>query len=223
MKTLFKHMLVAALLMAPVVQAAAVAEKPKAPGLAGFEDWHPEVYRAESAVNAEQKGTASPWWLTLLLLGPCLGVVMSRQIEALPNNSRVQGFTHCFSFGEGDLTETTANTAQAFTVAIPVNTIIKDCLVLLDVPFEDTADAAFNSTAVTVGDSGSATRFMSATELNVNGTEITIKKMSGSATAYPAADTLSISFASMAAKSLSSLNKGKVRIYVNMVKQNQIG
>lgn len=83
-------------------------------------------------------------------------------------------------------------------------------------PFANGADAAQNTTSVTVGDTESATQFLAATETNLNGAYVPIKVTTGitTAKAYTAADILQIAFAAPAAgKTLSNLTQGEIRIY----------
>lgn len=110
-----------------------------------------------------------------------------------------------------DLTEATANTTQKLTFPIADRMSVELSRVILDEPFEDTTDAAFNTTAVIVGDDGSTNRFLTSTELNVNGAEVYLKNGTGTNLVYTAADTIDFIFASMAAKNLAALNKGRVR------------
>lgn len=82
-------------------------------------------------------------------------------------------------------------------------------------PFENTADAAFNSDTLSFGDAGSATRFFSAVELNKNGTYVVDSNYS-TPFFYTAAGQFVLTMNSMTAKSLSNLNAGKAVIYVKL-------
>ena len=114
-----------------------------------------------------------------------------------------------------DLTQGTAATAQVlpiFNAAANYQLVKLERTELLEA-FEDTADAANNTTAVTVGDGASAARYLASQELNRNGTEVYIKAGTGTAFAYTADDTVDITFAAPAAgKTLLALNKGKLRL-----------
>lgn len=113
-----------------------------------------------------------------------------------------------------DLTIATADTGQTlspFTVKAgeSIELIRSD----LRVPFEDTTDAASVTTAITVGDAGSANRLMTSTELNRNGTEVYTK--AGTGTIYaPTSDTVvTITVAvPTSGKNIAALNKGRVRL-----------
>jgi hypothetical protein len=116
-----------------------------------------------------------------------------------------------------DLTEATANTAQTLTVPIEDKMSFEVVRAILDEKFEDTADAAFNTTALIVGDGGSTSRFLASMELNVNGSEVTMKNGTGTSLVYTTSDTIDFTFASMAAKSLSSLNRGRIRLQCKVI------
>lgn len=125
-----------------------------------------------------------------------------------------------------DLTEETANTAQTL---VPLNFAAGDAFIItamrLVTPFENTADAAHNTTTLSVGDNDSATRFLASTELNEKGTEILFA--AGALTApnyvYLAAKELRLAFGSMSAKSLSDLNKGRVLLYGRKLNLKEYG
>ena len=112
------------------------------------------------------------------------------------------------------ISQTTVNTAKALTVgAVSAKTSLRLVSFELVTPFDNTADAAFNSHTVNVGDGGSATRFANAVEANKNGTTVYLSHGTGTAQVYTAADSIIVTLNSMAAKALSSLNKGLLRLY----------
>jgi hypothetical protein len=81
----------------------------------------------------------------------------------------------------------------------------------------DSSDASLISTTITVGDGGSATRFLSSTELNPSGTEVFLK---GGALASPSAkyvytgdDTVDAFFACTATYLLNTHTTGKLELY----------
>lgn len=81
----------------------------------------------------------------------------------------------------------------------------------------DSSDASLISTTITVGDGGSATRFLGSTELNVSGTEVFLK---GGALASPSAkyvytgdDTVDAFLACTATYLLSTHTSGKLELY----------
>ena len=129
------------------------------------------------------------------------------------------GYTHKAIVDHTDLTETTANTAQSITLlSLAAGDVVHSGAYKLVTPFQDTADAAFNTTAVTTNAAGSA--LISATETNVNGTEVFYKAHTATAplTVNTGTSTVSASFASMSLKSLSALNAGEVHFFFSVNK-----
>lgn len=117
-----------------------------------------------------------------------------------------------------DLTETTANTAQVIELmtkgAGKSVELVKSQVIT---PFQDASDAAFNTTPLTVGDAGDADRLLTSQEVNVNGTEVLVKK--GTGTVYePSSDTaINLTVGSMSGKSLSNIDTGEVHLYFNIL------
>jgi hypothetical protein len=110
--------------------------------------------------------------------------------------------------------QATANTALAITVGpIAAKTSYNLVSAELVTPFEDTADAAFNSNTVNVGDTGSAVRHLSALQINKNGTPVFLNHGTGTRQLYTTADSIIVTLNSMAGKSLSTLKKGILRLY----------
>lgn len=139
-----------------------------------------------------------------------------------------QTFTHLLSFAFGDIpagiavnTALVLNTVALGMPAIPAGTIIKRVLLHLTTAFKDASDAAFNSTTVSLGDSGSATRFLNAVQINENGTEV-INTTPGATEdyVYTAADQLVLTINSMAAKSISDLDVGRFYIELEIYEPN---
>lgn len=137
-------------------------------------------------------------------------------------NEQVGGFTHKTVITHADLTETTAATAQ--TIAGPVvavGSIVQAVATYLKTDFKDASDAAFNSTAITVGDGTDADRFITSQELNTNGTEVDAKiELHSTNTlpyAYTAADTVDVVFNAMTGKSLSNIDTGELWVFYNIV------
>jgi hypothetical protein len=133
-----------------------------------------------------------------------------------------QGFTHRIDFSTADIPAGIAvNTSQVFSTAplpaLAASDIIKRIYLHVSTPFAVSTDAAFNSTTLSLGDAGSATRFASAVQINANGTP-TINTFPGASEnfIYTAAGQLQITLNSMAAKSLSNLNVGKLYILLNV-------
>jgi len=128
------------------------------------------------------------------------------------------GFTHFVSLGPNDLTETTADTPQDISLGtVPAGWIINKSMVVLVTPFKDASDAAFNTTAMVVGDAGSANRYVTSTQLNENGTEITLPKYNATSYQVTADTEILANIAAMAAKSLSDIDTGEVHIFLQLI------
>ncbi len=99
------------------------------------------------------------------------------------------GFTHRASLTHADLTELATNTAQVIDLlAVTAGQMIARVAAYLKTPFAAAGDAAFNSNTISIGDAGSATRFVAAFQANINGTEVLFNSggNGGSATAIAA-------------------------------------
>lgn len=87
-------------------------------------------------------------------------------------------------------------------------------------PFANTADTAFNTTTVSLGDQGSATRFLSAVQVNLNGAFVTDTYFApNNAYIYLVGvlpQYLQFTLNSQSAKSISNLNQGKLAIYFQL-------
>lgn len=138
------------------------------------------------------------------------------EIFELDFNTRVAtGATHAVRITHEDLTETTANTAQVLQVAVADGEVFEYKGTILEIPFEDSSDAAFNTNVLIVGLTGGDTDlFQASQELNANGT--TIDYATGavaqgpSGYAFNTADTVDFNIAAMAAKSLSDIDTGSL-------------
>lgn len=125
------------------------------------------------------------------------------------------GMTHRLEFDVTDITATVAtNTAYTFnTSPLPIlkaGMVVKRIHFYLTTPFQDASDSAYNSTTLSIGDAGSSTRWMSAVQINLNGTEV-ITAYPGAAenTIYTGNSQIQLLFGSMAAKTLNDLDIGK--------------
>ncbi|MEM0966605.1 MAG: hypothetical protein AAGJ81_10700 [Verrucomicrobiota bacterium] len=145
-------------------------------------------------------------------------------ISPLPPADRTAlGATHLISIDHEDLTETTNNTAQTVTLAVVDGSLFQLVAMRLVIPFQDADDAAFNSTTLTIGDGDDADRYLAATQLNVNGTEIDYAAGLSVGYAYNAADTVDFAFGSMSGKALADIDTGEVALYVRVADLNHFG
>jgi hypothetical protein len=138
------------------------------------------------------------------------------QIIPLSNNEAVLGFTHKIVLTFADLTQSGAGTAQTINMlAVANKQVVTRVATRLDTAFQNTGDAAFNSTAITIGDSGSANRFIASQELNANGSSVSAKA-GATINAYTAADNVAIVFTPTGGKSLNALNAGQLTVLVHL-------
>jgi hypothetical protein len=144
-------------------------------------------------------------------------------LRPLTTNERAEtpGFTHVVIITANDLTQATVATAQAFTVVpIAKNDVILRAFGNPVVPFQNTLDGAFNSDTVSVGDTGSATRYTAATEANANGAFAPV--LGNTPFLYAAADSLVVTVNSMAAKSLSNINRGEYHVFLSWFRSSYV-
>jgi len=125
------------------------------------------------------------------------------------------GFTHRLDFSYRDIPAGIANNtskvwAAGFLPAVVASDIIIKTELHLTTPFQDASDAAFNSDTLSLGDATTATRFINASESNLNGTEVlNVIPGANSNVIYTAAGQLQLTLNSMASKSLSDLDVGR--------------
>lgn len=135
------------------------------------------------------------------------------------------GYTHLVKITHADLTEATVNTAQVIELLnVDAFDEVQRMAMHLVTPFADASDAAFNNVAITSGDGGSANRFLTSTQINVNGTEIL--GFSGTHTTayvYLAADTVDLTVGSMADKALADIDVGELWIFLKVGRLAAIG
>lgn len=139
------------------------------------------------------------------------------EIIPLTNQERTNGFTHRARITHADLTEATANTAQVIPLyAGKKGTTVVRVATLVHTKFENSADSAHNTTTLTIGDTGSAARFLASQELNENGTEVLAKAGTGTLHTYVApgsAAVLNATFGSQSTKKLADIDTGSLDIY----------
>lgn len=125
-----------------------------------------------------------------------------------------------------DLTETTADTAQAIELfSLPANHAIGAVQVRLRTAFKDASDAAFNTTTMSVGHSTDPDAWLTASETNENGTEVPLVrevKASGGIASQSAATTVNATFNAMAAKALNDIDTGQVDIFCEVIDYDQL-
>ncbi len=130
---------------------------------------------------------------------------------------RAYGFTHRIKVTHEDLTETTAATDQVIPLlSVAAGALVTRCATRLVTPFNDASDVAYNDTQVSVGDGGSAARFLAAQQVNENGTEVLAKGGTGTLHAYEAADTVDLTVAHQDSKALADLDAGELWVFLHV-------
>lgn len=134
--------------------------------------------------------------------------------ESIANN----GATHVAEVVAADLTEATANTDQAVALVTVADKMSVECVhTKLVTAFQDASDAAFNTTALEVGDGNDVDELLVSQELNVNGTEVNQKSGTNVSHDYAAADTVDANFNAMSAKALNDIDTGEVHIFLRVL------
>lgn len=143
------------------------------------------------------------------------------KVYELPAETKAAtGFTHKAVVTHTDITETAADTDQTIALlTVAAGDVVDKAAYKLVTAFSDASDAALNDTKVSVGDGGDVDRFVTASQVNVNGTEVLYKANANTASyAYTAADTVDLLVESMTAKSLSDLDAGEIHVFLAVTK-----
>ena len=143
------------------------------------------------------------------------------KVYELPAETKAAtGFSHKAVVTHSDITESTADTDQTIALlSVAAGDVVEKAAYKLVTAFSDASDAALNDTKVQVGDGADTDRYIAATQVNVNGTEVLFAANANTtAYAYTAADTVDLLVESMTAKSLSDLDAGEIHIYLAVTK-----
>ena len=133
-------------------------------------------------------------------------------------------FTHYMEIKVGDIPAGIAvNTPYVFNFGtVYTYNRVNNCLLVVQQPFEDTADAAFNTTTISVGEAAAPTGYINAAECNKNAGALVKAAWKTGAITFPkdyATPTiLSFTINAMAAKTVSNLKKGSVIILFDIFK-----
>jgi hypothetical protein len=155
------------------------------------------------------------------------------RVVSLTNDEKAAtgGFTHRIDFSFRDIPAGVAlNTAQTFTTLpnpqltplpkLALGDIVKECHMHLVTPFANTADAAFNTSTVSLGlVTGGVAALIAATETNLNGANVldTIPGVGTPVVPFKNATAnngMTLTINAMAAKTVSSLNQGQLYILI---------
>jgi hypothetical protein len=133
------------------------------------------------------------------------------------------GYTHIATITADDLTTTTANTAQTILIAnLAIGDAIGKVATRLKTNFENTADAAFNTTTMSIGDLAAVSTHTAAAETNNNGTVVSEKFSNTLVGPVTAADKIAITFNAMAGKNLNTINKGEIEVLFQLQRIKQL-
>ena len=134
------------------------------------------------------------------------------------------GFSHKAIVTVADITESAADTDQTIALlSVAAGDVVDKAAYKLVTAFSDASDAALNDTKVQVGDGADTDRFIAATQVNVNGTEVLYAANANTTSyAYTAADTVDLLVESMTAKSLSDLDAGEIHVYLAVTKLSDL-
>lgn len=157
-------------------------------------------------------------------------------IQVVPLNAeeqRATGFSHRAKVTFDALTEAAVNTAQTLPLlTVKAGQFVNRAAMVLVTPFKNSADAAFNSNTILVGDGNDTDRFLRSNtagtglQVNANGAYVAahINPVAASANGldsapymYLAEDTVDLVFGSMAAKALNDLDAGELHVFLNVV------
>ena len=134
------------------------------------------------------------------------------------------GFSHKAIVTVADITESAADTDQTIALlSVAAGDVVEKAAYKLVTAFSDASDSALNDTKVQVGDGADTDRFIAATQVNVNGTEVLYAANANTTSyAYTAADTVDLLVESMTAKSLSDLDAGEIHVYLAVTKLSDL-
>lgn len=132
------------------------------------------------------------------------------------------GYTHLATIGVAELTDTVAGEAQTLDIGnCPVGGQVK-ISAHLPTPF-DSADAAYDTMALTIGDGTTPNSYLASMELNVRGTEVIDKTGSlVGPTTSTVVTPIRCTFTPKAAKKLSDLTTGLLYLFVKLVDPHQL-
>ncbi len=134
------------------------------------------------------------------------------------------GYTHICAISADDLTQATAAAVQTIKLAdLKAGDSILKVAWRVKTFFKASADAAFNTTTMSVGNTATGVAaHIAAIELNENGTEVRQGFTNTAVGPYTAADSITATFGSMAAKSLLNINVGEVEILFELSRIAQL-
>ncbi len=134
------------------------------------------------------------------------------------------GYTHRVVLTYADLTETAANGTQTIALlSLLAGQAVLRCALRVATALADASDAAFNSVLLEVGDGGDTDRYLTSTQLNVNGTEVLYKlHPSTTPNVYVADDTVDALFTPGTGKILTDIDVGELTLLFEVADLNKV-
>lgn len=128
------------------------------------------------------------------------------------------GYTHMAVINANNLTVTATNTLQTFTVmTLKAGDMIGKIMWRCKTFFQDVSDIAYNNNTMSVGFTADVAGFIAAIQVNVNGTEVK-QGITNTLVHFTAADIVSVTFNSMAAKALNDIDAGEVEFFIQLIR-----
>lgn len=140
-----------------------------------------------------------------------LAIVDNTDFVALANGNTGSFKIHPYTGGDG---VTQPFVSVSSPPVVPIGTLVRLQSMKLITPFVF-SDATILTSAVTVGDGGSANRYLASTETSTaSGAAITYAPGTGTRFAYTATDTILAAFTGTAAKNLNTCTAGAIGFYL---------
>jgi hypothetical protein len=177
--------------------------------------------------------------MALLVWFVVAGAAFAQNLQPLTEQEQVRtGATHVWRVTTDDLTTTTADTAQALNFAVPAGTAVEFVSYRMVTAFN--AAATNDSLTISIGDEDSATRFLAATQIASDDTEVYVAWPSTSLTYaaahdatnntttvlstvaryyYSAAKSLRLTFTPANGGDVADYTTGDIRVYWRIVRE----
>lgn len=132
------------------------------------------------------------------------------------------GYNYVATLTANDLTTTTADTAQTFTLAtLKSGDIVYRVAYRMKTAFKDASDAAFVSMTFSVGQTGTTTTWIGATQVNELGTEVfTAASTAVAPIVYTSANTITATFGGTltSGKNVNDIDIGELEVFVELAR-----
>ena len=155
--------------------------------------------------------------VAVAVFGLLTGLVVAGTLKPLPISAQAAHGATELTFA--DLAESSSITAEVVTslFAVPAKWGVAVTHVVLETAWDNGNGAQANTVALSIGDGGDPDRFLTATELAEDGTEVWLKYGTASETVYTAADTVDFTFTPTGPGALNSHTVGSVKVYFHII------